>query len=173
MSSPPRALLFLTPLLGLAAVFYFASRNAAKPAASVEPPSVSEDVRTAPEPSQPALPEPVLPRPAQAAAASASGASGASGVSEATSADALAAEMHALEDLDPERALEMAQRGQALWPTGPRAPEFAATQVKCLYRLGKPSEGRGAAEAMVNQYPSSPWALEVERQTGAHPHVDH
>jgi len=42
-----------------------------------------------------------------------------------------------------------------------------------LYRLGKPSEGRGAAEAMVNKYPSSPWALEVEKQTGAHPYVQH
>ncbi|HEY0464359.1 MAG TPA: hypothetical protein VGC79_09135 [Polyangiaceae bacterium] len=89
------------------------------------------------------------------------------------SEDSLAAEMHALEDSSPEQALDLARRGRALWPTGPRAPEFAATEVKCLYRLGMPSEGRGAAEAMVNQYPTSPWALEVEKQTGAHPYVNH
>lgn len=81
--------------------------------------------------------------------------------------------MHALEDSSPERALELARQGQALWPTGPRAAEFAATEVKCLYRLGRASEGRGTAEAMVNKYPGSSWALEVERQTGAHPYVNH
>lgn len=87
--------------------------------------------------------------------------------------ESLAAAMHALEDTNPERALDLAQKGQALWPSGPRAPEFAATEVKSLYRLGKPSEGRGAAEAMVNKYPTSPWALEVEKQTGAHPYIRH
>jgi len=87
--------------------------------------------------------------------------------------DSLAAAMHELEDSAPERAQEVARRGQALWPAGPRAPEFAATEVKCLYRLGRPSEGRGTAEAMVNKYPTSPWALEVEKQTGAHPYVNH
>jgi hypothetical protein len=81
--------------------------------------------------------------------------------------------MHTLEDSKPERALELARQGKTLWPAGPRAAEFAATEVKCLYRLEKPSEGRGAAEAMVNKYSGSPWALEVERQTGAHPHVNH
>ena len=85
----------------------------------------------------------------------------------------LASEMHALEDSNPARALELARQGQALWPDGPRAAEFAATEVKCLYRLGNPSAGRGAAEAMVNKYVGSPWAIEVERQTGAHAYVDH
>jgi len=166
MNSPLRAILFLAPVLGLAALFFSSSRNAPKPAATVEEASVSEHVRT---PAEPSTADPVLKRPEQAAAASASAAA----VAETATADSLAAKMHSLEDLDPERALEIAQRGQALWPTGPRAPEFAATQVKCLFRLGRPSEGRGAAEAMVNKYPTSQWALEVERQTGAHPHVDH
>ena len=81
--------------------------------------------------------------------------------------------MHALEDSNPTRALELSRQGQSLWPTGPRAAEFAATEVKCLYRLGKPSEGRGVAETMVNKYVGSPWAIEVERQTGAHAYVNH
>lgn len=89
------------------------------------------------------------------------------------SEDALASEMHELEDSNPARALEIARRGQSLWPNGARAAEFAAVEVKCLYRLGNPSAGRGAAEAMVNKYVGSPWALEVERQTGAHAYVNH
>lgn len=100
--------------------------------------------------------------------------SAASSSAEKTTDDtSLAAAMHALEDSNPARALELARQGQSQWPNGPRAPEFAAAEVKCLYRLGKPSEGRGAAEAMVNKYPTSPWADEVERQTGAHRYVNH
>lgn len=87
--------------------------------------------------------------------------------------DALAASMHQVEQANPARALELARQGQRAWPNGPRAAEFAATEVKCLYLLGMPSEGRGAAEAMVNKYPNSHWAREVERQTGAHPYVNH
>lgn len=89
------------------------------------------------------------------------------------SEDALASEMHALEDSNPALALELARQAQTLWPNSPRAAEFAATEVKCLYRLGNPSAGRGAAEAMVNKYVGSPWAIEVERQTGAHAYVNH
>jgi len=86
---------------------------------------------------------------------------------------AFAASMHALEQTNPARALEMARQGREKWPTSERAAEFAATEVKCLYLLGRPSEGRGAAEAMVNKYTNTPWAIEVERQTGAHPYVNH
>ena len=89
------------------------------------------------------------------------------------SEDALASEMHSLEDSNPALALELARQGQTQWPNGPRAAEFAATEVKCLYRLGNPSAGRGAAETMVNKYVGSPWAIEVERQTGAHAYVNH
>src|SRR3954469_15018525 len=103
MSSPLRtAVLFLAPVLGLTALFFFSSfRDAPKPAATLEEPSVSEHVRTPPEPSKPALPAPVVPQLAQAAAATASA------FAERPTADSLAAEMHSLEDLDPERALEI------------------------------------------------------------------
>jgi len=166
MNSPLRALLFLAPVLALVGVILFSPRSRPKPAASVrdEEPSAREQLPAAPpEPPAAAVPS-ALPRPPPAAASSA--------VQDA-SEDSMAAAMHALEDSSPERALALARRGRALWPRGPRAPEFAATEVKCLYRLGRPSEGRGAAEAMVNQYPTSPWALEVEKQTGAHPYVNH
>ena len=171
MNSPLRALLFLAPLLGLACVIFFSSRNEPKSAAPIA--SVAHDARSAhlpvraapPAASQARGPLPdALPRPPRPAVSSAT---------VKPSEDSFAVEMHALEDSSPERALDVARRAQALWPAGPRAPEFAATEVKCLYRLGRPSEGRGAAEAMVNKYPTSPWALEVEKQTGAHPYVNH
>ena len=167
MNAPLRVALVLAPIVALAGTALLAAESSSKPARSVrnEPPRESEDVQVPSEPSRPAVSviERVTP-PAPAAA---------SVEVEAPSEDSLAATMHALEDSAPERALELAQRGQAFWPDGPRAPEFAATEVKCLYRLGRPSEGRGTAEAMVNKYPPSSWTLEVERQTGAHRYVDH
>jgi hypothetical protein len=167
MSSRLRALLVLAPIVAIAGVVLVSTSSGTKPVQAVhhEPATPNEDVRVAPEPSRAAAAALETVTPAPPAKASVA--------PEPTTEDSLAATMHALEDSDPGRALELARRGQALWPAGPRAPEFAATEVKCLYRLGKPGEGRGAAEAMVNQYPTSTWALEVERQTGAHPHVDH
>jgi hypothetical protein len=163
MNSPARAALFVAPVLGIGAVIFFCSANGRKAGTIVrdEIPSAATDALAAPASSQSLLAVPAF-RPPELAASAA-----------AESEDSLAAAMHALEDSAPERALELARRGRALWPAGPRAPEFAATEVKSLYRLGMPSEGRGAAEAMVNKYPTSSWALEVEKQTGAHPYVDH
>jgi len=161
-----RALSFIAPVLALVGVVFVLSRREPKPAAKAPEEAAGASAEAAhigPEPS--AVPEPdALPLPTEPAP---------SAVVAAPMEASLAAQMHTLEDASPERALDLARQGQALWPSGSRAPEFAATEVKCLYRLGKPSEGRGAAEAMVNKYPSSPWALEVEKQTGAHPYVQH
>jgi hypothetical protein len=85
---------------------------------------------------------------------------------------ALLAELRSLVDVDPVRAHELAQRALRLFPESPDAPEIAALSVKALARQGKRSEARGEAETMVNRYPDSPWAREVERHTGAHPHHD-
>ncbi|HET7539583.1 MAG TPA: hypothetical protein VFK05_06920 [Polyangiaceae bacterium] len=167
MNSRLRGLLVLAPVVALGAAVLVSTGSDHKRAKTVpeKKPSASDDEREAPPPSKTAAPavEATIRSPKPQASVAAAG----------PSADSLAAAMHALEDSAPERALELARRGQALWPAGPRAPEFAATEVKCLYRLGRPSDGRGAAEAMVNKYPTSTWALEVERQTGAHPYVNH
>jgi hypothetical protein len=165
MNSPLRALLILAPIVGLVGVVFLSSRSPKPVAAGPEQESsAGEEPHAAPPEPSHAPAAPVALRPPPLAASSAV---------ESPTEESLALAMHALEDSAPERALELARRGQALWPAGPRAPEFAATEVKCLYRLGRPSEGRGAAEAMVNKYPRSQWALEVEKQTGAHPYVDH
>lgn len=169
MSSVARALLLFALLVGLGGVIFFAARSAPRPASSV---GTSAGRRL----DEPAAVETSEAEPRQAApleTATSREPSAAPTTTENPSAETLAASMHALEDSDPRQALELARRGQSLWPGGSRAPEFAATEVKCLYRLGRPSEGRGAAEAMVNKYPTSPWALEVEKQTGAHPYVNH
>ena len=169
MNSPLRAVLVLAPVLAIGGLVLLSTGNGSKPEAprdrEVRQADVSKDVRVPSRPGKPAVSAVQVVTRAPSAKASAA--------AEVPSENQLATDMHALEDSDPERALELARRARALWPDGPRAAEFAATEVKCLYRLGMPSEGRGVAEAMVNKYPTSPWAREVERQTGAHPYVDH
>jgi hypothetical protein len=67
---------------------------------------------------------------------------------------------------------ELAREGQRRFPDSPNAPEIAAMVVKSLARQGKISEARAEAEEMVNKYAGTHWAREVERHTGAHPHVN-
>jgi len=67
---------------------------------------------------------------------------------------------------------DLAREGQRRFPDSPDAPEIAAMVVKSLARQGKVSEARAEAETMVNKYAGTHWAREVERHTGAHPHVN-
>jgi|GEM_PF-1535610 len=169
MQASRRVFLLLIPTLALLGVVTLCSRREpsraadarAVASASHEPQPVDEG----PSSGAPAQPAPTRLAPANSARPAST--------PPPLSDDSLASEMHALEDSNPARALELARQGQSLWPNGPRAAEFAATEVKSLYRLGKSSEGRGAAETMVNRYVGSPWAIEVERQTGAHAYVNH
>jgi hypothetical protein len=85
---------------------------------------------------------------------------------------ALMAQLRSLVDVDPARAYDLAKQGVRLFPDSPDTAEMAALAVKSLARQGKRSEARGEAETMINQYPDSPWAREVEQHTGAHPHRD-
>jgi hypothetical protein len=81
--------------------------------------------------------------------------------------------LRSIEDGDPAQALDLAREGDRHFPGGADAAERAMIEVKSLARQGHLSEARGAAEAMVNKYAGTPWALEVERHTGAHPRVNH
>ena len=67
---------------------------------------------------------------------------------------------------------DLAREGLRRFPDSPDAPEMAAMVVKSLARQGKASEARAEAEEMVNKYAGTSWAREVERHTGAHPHVN-
>jgi len=67
---------------------------------------------------------------------------------------------------------DLAREGLRRFPDSSDAPEMAAMVVKSLARQGKASEARAEAEEMVNKYAGTTWAREVERHTGAHPHVN-
>lgn len=77
-----------------------------------------------------------------------------------------------LEDVDAAAALALARDGDLRFPNGIGAAERAYVEIKSLARQGHLSEARGAAERMVNEYRGTPWALEVERHTGAHPRAN-
>lgn len=83
--------------------------------------------------------------------------------------EALMEELRRVQEADPARAFELAQEGNRRYPDSPYAAERAGRMVKSLALQGRFSEARGEAEKMVNTYPGTPWALEVERHTGAHP----
>jgi len=164
MQASRRVFLFVVPALALLGVIWLGSRREPSRGTNVvsdprNEPQLVDDV-------------PRVAAPISAATTSSAPSPVASAVPP-LSEDSLASEMHSLEDSNPALALELARQGQTQWPNGARAAEFAATEVKCLYRLGNPSAGRGAAEAMVNKYVGSPWAIEVERQTGAHAYINH
>ncbi len=78
-----------------------------------------------------------------------------------------------VEDTNPALGLVLAREGNRRFPDSSDAAERAAVIVKCLALQGFLSKARGEAETMVNQYPGTPWALEVEQQTGAHPRRSH
>jgi hypothetical protein len=74
---------------------------------------------------------------------------------------------------DPELAVQLAREGNARFPDSAGAPERTSVMIHALAELGRPSEARGEAEQMVNDYPDTPWAAEIEAFTGAHPHRNH
>jgi len=84
---------------------------------------------------------------------------------------ALMARLRLIEDRDPAVALALAREGNALYPNSSESAERAMVVVKSLARQGELAEARGEAERMVNLYPGTRWAREVEQQTGAHPHA--
>lgn len=83
---------------------------------------------------------------------------------------ALMTELRRVKDGDPEQALALARNGNQRFADSPDAPERTAIIIYALTALGRPSEGRGEAETMVNHYPDSKWVREIEQYTGAHRH---
>jgi len=78
--------------------------------------------------------------------------------------------LRAIEHSDPVLAVELARRGNRLFPESADAPERSSILIHALSRQGYASEARGEAEDMVNRYPDSSWVQEVEAFTGAHRH---
>jgi hypothetical protein len=80
------------------------------------------------------------------------------------------AKLRGIKDSDPARAVEMAREGNLRYPDSADRSERRSILIHALANLGRSSEARGEAEAMVNQEPDSPWVREVEKFTGAHRH---
>jgi hypothetical protein len=81
----------------------------------------------------------------------------------------LMAKLRALGATAPERALQLAREGNALFPNSPDAAERAWFVVKSLDSLGRFREGRDEARTMVERYRGSSWAADVERHTLVYP----
>jgi hypothetical protein len=79
------------------------------------------------------------------------------------------AQLRALGTTAPERALELARVGNALFPNTPDAAERAWFVVRSLDSLGRFHEARDEARRMVERYPGSSWAADVERHTLVYP----
>lgn len=86
-----------------------------------------------------------------------------------TAEEKLMEKLRRVQESDPSLALELAREGNRLYPDSVFAAERAGRIVKSLALQGRFAEARGEAEKMVNTYPGTFWALEVERHTGAHP----
>jgi TolA-binding protein len=70
---------------------------------------------------------------------------------------------------DPEQILRLAREANARDPNGPDAPERAWMIVKSLVDLERFSEAKDEARAMVNRYPGTSWAQDVQRHLLSNP----
>ncbi|WP_438007631.1 hypothetical protein WME89_02175 [Sorangium sp. So ce321] len=81
----------------------------------------------------------------------------------------LMARLRALGDSDPALALELARQGNQLFPGSSDAAERAAVAVKSLVLQGQMAEARSEAQAMVDRYPHTRWALSIQRHMNVRP----
>jgi hypothetical protein len=76
---------------------------------------------------------------------------------------ALMEQLREMRQSDPELSLRLARQGNEQFPTSPEAAERAAIVVKSLMRMGRADEATAEARAMVDEYPGTPWAIDVRR----------
>ena len=76
---------------------------------------------------------------------------------------ALMLELRQMRQSDPELSLRLAREGNERFPSSPDAAERASIVVKSLMRMGRADGAMAEARAMVEQYPGTPWALDVKR----------
>src|SRR4051812_12879969 len=73
---------------------------------------------------------------------------------------------------DPARSLELAREGNRRFPASPAAAERSWTICKSLAALGRSSEAQAEARKMVEQYPDTTWAADVQRHLLSQPLQD-
>lgn len=85
---------------------------------------------------------------------------------------ALMAKLNALGASDPAQALALAREGNRRFPHSGDAAERSVTICKSLAALGRFEEARDEARRLVQNYPDTPWALDVQRHLLTQPGVD-
>ena len=70
---------------------------------------------------------------------------------------------------DAQEILRLARAANARDPDGPHAAERAWMVVKSLTDLQRFSEAKDEAQTMVNRYPGTSWALDVQRHLLSNP----
>ena len=137
--------------------------------------SANETVRPALAPSLPSLPsgaEPPAPPPAPRRASEPPDPGAARGTGAALSPGDEATLMEKLRSLagsDPQQVLRLAREANAKHPDSPDAAERAWMVVKSLVDLKRFPEAKDEAQTMVNRYPGTSWALDVQRHLLSNP----
>jgi hypothetical protein len=82
---------------------------------------------------------------------------------------ALMKKLRSLAGSDPQQILRLAREANAQDPDSPDAPERAWMVVKSLVDLQRFPEAKDEAQTMVNRYPGTSWALDVQRHLLSNP----
>ena len=80
--------------------------------------------------------------------------------------------LHAIGQADPAAALGLALEGNARFPASADAPERGWIICRSLVDLRRFSEAVAEARVVVERYPDTPWALDVERHLLVNPMSD-
>ena len=80
--------------------------------------------------------------------------------------------LHELSESDPATALRLAIAGNLQSPGSAEAPERGWIICRSLVNLRRFSEAVAAARVVRDQYPDTPWALDVERHLLVNPMSD-
>lgn len=80
--------------------------------------------------------------------------------------------LHAIGESDPATALALALEGNARFPASEAAPERGWIICRSLVNLRRFSEAVAEARIVVEHYPDTPWALDVQRHLLVNPMSD-
>src|SRR6478735_1029005 len=80
--------------------------------------------------------------------------------------------LHAIGEADPAAALALAFEGNARFPASADAPERGWIICRSLVELRRFPEAVAEARLVVDRYPDTPWALDVERHLLVNPMSD-
>ena len=80
--------------------------------------------------------------------------------------------LHELGEAAPAASLRLALEGNARFPTSLQAPERGWIICKSLVNMQRFQEAVAEARVVVEQYPNTPWALDIARHLLVNPMTD-